>query len=132
VQSAQDRYHDHGAEEQRADGAADHERESMAGESPELTALGFDLAADGDADERDEDQRAGGGKSSATQGFLSAQPGFDASADGAHVGLAGGFRFHDAHDLAHILDGRGAGRGNRLADDGVELGVGKLRGQIGL
>jgi hypothetical protein len=33
----------------------------------ELAALGFDLARDGDADERDEDQRAGGGDATSAQ-----------------------------------------------------------------
>ena len=35
---------------------------------PEFAAFVLDLAGDGDADERDEDQRAGGGQSSATHG----------------------------------------------------------------
>jgi hypothetical protein len=39
----------------------------MTRELPELTPLGFDLAADGDADERDEDQRAGGGYATPAQ-----------------------------------------------------------------
>lgn len=39
----------------------------MTREFSELPALGFDLAADGDADERDEDQRAGGGYATPAQ-----------------------------------------------------------------
>jgi hypothetical protein len=119
--SAQDREHHRRTQQQRADGAADDQRQALAREMPELTPFGFDLPADGNAGERDEDQRAGGGYATAAQ--LTAELGFDAGTDGAHVGLAGGLRFHDAHDLAHVLDGRGAGGGNRLGDEGVEFGI---------
>jgi hypothetical protein len=55
------------AEQQRANRSADDQRQAMTRKFPELTALGFDLAADGDADERDEDQRAGGGYATPAQ-----------------------------------------------------------------
>jgi hypothetical protein len=60
-----DRYEN--AEEQRADRSSDHQRQAVTRESPELPAFGFDLARDGDADERDENQRAGGGDATAAQ-----------------------------------------------------------------
>ncbi len=46
---------------------ADDQRQTLAWEMPELTPFGFDLPADGDADERDEDQRAGGGDATPAQ-----------------------------------------------------------------
>ena len=55
------------AKKQRADRPADHQRQAVTRKASELTSLGFDLAADGDADERDEDQRAGGGDATAAQ-----------------------------------------------------------------
>jgi hypothetical protein len=128
--SAQDGDGHDRAEQERADRAADHQRQAMARESAELATLGFDLATDGDANQRDEDQRAGGGYATSAQ--LTAELGFDAGADRAHVGLARGLGLHDPHDLAHVLDGRGAGGADRLGDDGVELGIGKLRGQVRL
>jgi hypothetical protein len=39
----------------------------VARKAAELPAFGLDLAADGDADERDEDQRAGGGDATPAQ-----------------------------------------------------------------
>jgi hypothetical protein len=39
----------------------------MTRETAELAAFGFELARDGDADQRDEDQRAGGGYATAAQ-----------------------------------------------------------------
>ncbi len=113
-------------QEECADRSADHQRQALAGEVSELTALGFDLAGDGDAEQRDEDQRAGGGDATAAQS--AAELRFDAGADRAHVGLAGRLGLYHAHDLAHVLDGRGAGAGDGLGNQGVEFGLGELRG----
>src|SRR5688572_10818443 len=55
------------AEKQGPNGSADHERQSLARKAPELTTFGFDLSTDGDADQRDEDQRTGGGNTSAAE-----------------------------------------------------------------
>jgi hypothetical protein len=65
--SAEDGQGDNDAGNDGDDGAADHQRQAMAREMPELTPFGFDLARDGDADERDEDQRAGGGNATSAQ-----------------------------------------------------------------
>src|SRR6188768_3640408 len=126
----EDGENDEHAGQQRRDRSADDQRQTLARKPPELPALGFDLAGDGDADERDEDQRAGGGYATSAQ--LTAELGFDAGADGAHVGLARRLALHHAHDLAHVLDGRGAGAGDGFGDEGIEIGIGKLRGQIRL
>src|SRR4051812_11372413 len=67
VFSAQDRDHHEQAEHQRQQRPADDQRQATAGEFAQLTPFGFDLATDGDADERDEDQRAGGGEATAAQ-----------------------------------------------------------------
>lgn len=69
---AQDRDDDDCAKYECAERAADHERQPMPRKSAELSTLGFDLAGDGDADQRDQDQRAGGGDSSATHAGLTA------------------------------------------------------------
>jgi hypothetical protein len=58
---------DEHAQEQRAECAADDQRQSMTRKSAELAALVFDLAGDGDADQRDEDQRAGSGDATSAQ-----------------------------------------------------------------
>ena len=42
------------------------------------------------------------------------------------------FDLIDAHRLAHVLDRRGAGAGDRLGDQRIDLGVGELRGQVRL
>jgi hypothetical protein len=63
----QDRERDEDAENQRADRSADDQRQSMTRKATELPAFGFDLAGDGDADQRDEDQRAGGGDATPAQ-----------------------------------------------------------------
>jgi hypothetical protein len=55
------------AHHQRRNRPANDQRKPLTRKSPELTALGFDLSADGDADERDEDQRAGGGYATPAQ-----------------------------------------------------------------
>jgi hypothetical protein len=55
-----------GTQEQCADRSPNHQRQTLAREVPELAALGFDLSTDGDADQRDEDERAGRGQSPAT------------------------------------------------------------------
>src|SRR5688572_17643827 len=85
--------HDHAGGE-RGERSDDDESSAIPREMTERTALGFDLAGDGEADERDEDQRAGEDEASATHaGFLApAELGFDARADGTHVGLARGLR----------------------------------------
>ena len=42
------------------------------------------------------------------------------------------FAFTIAHHLAHVLHGRGAGGRDGVLDQGVDFGVGELRGQVGL
>jgi hypothetical protein len=59
--------HDERAEHEGANRSADHQWQAMTWEMAQLTSFAFDLAADGDADERDEDQRAGGGYATAAQ-----------------------------------------------------------------
>ena len=54
-------------QQQRAERSANHQRQAVTRKVAELAAFAFDLAADGDADERDEDQRAGGGYATAAQ-----------------------------------------------------------------
>ena len=65
--SAEDGESDHDADKYCDDGAANHQRQAVSREMPELAPFGFDLARDGDADERDEDQRAGGGNATSAQ-----------------------------------------------------------------
>jgi hypothetical protein len=65
--SAEDGEDDDRAEQKRAERATDHERQAMTRKAAELPAFGFDLARDGDADERDENQRAGGGDATPAQ-----------------------------------------------------------------
>jgi hypothetical protein len=58
---SKDSYNSECTQEQCADGAANDERKALTRKTAELPAFGFDLARDGYANERDEDQRAGGG-----------------------------------------------------------------------
>src|SRR5262245_36073988 len=54
----------------------------------------------------------------------------DARRERAHVGAALDLRLQHAHDLAHVLHGRGAGRGDGVADERVELGAVELGGEV--
>src|SRR5256885_11958110 len=62
----------------------------------------------------------------------SAQSLFDPRADRTEVGAALGLGSQDRHDLAHVLDRGRAGRGDRLADQRLDLRLAHLRGQIPL
>src|ERR1700679_3569653 len=48
---------------------------------------------------------------------------FDFRADGGHVGSVLRLALDDGHDFTHILDARGAGCGDGIVDQGVDLGV---------
>src|SRR5262245_65228470 len=61
-----------------------------------------------------------------------AQLGFYLRTDHGHVGLALRLRLDRGHGLAHVLDRGGAGGGNRLGDELIDFGVGKLCREIGL
>jgi hypothetical protein len=67
LRSAQDGVNHEDAEQKRANRPADHQRQPLARKAASQSAFGFDFPADGDADERDEDQRAGGGYATAAQ-----------------------------------------------------------------
>jgi hypothetical protein len=58
---SKDCYNSESTQQKRADRAANHERQPVTRKASELPPFGFDLSTDGDADERDEDKRAGGG-----------------------------------------------------------------------
>src|SRR5215469_5696960 len=62
----------------------------------------------------------------------SAQFLLDPCADRAHVRAPLRLRLHERHDLAHVLERAGAGGGDRLTDQRVDLGLAHLRGQVAL
>src|SRR5690349_19433167 len=62
-------------------------------------------------------------------GASAAQLLLDAGAYGGHVGAAGGFRLHHAHDLAHVLDRGGARRGDGFGDERIQFGLRQLGGK---
>src|ERR1700741_3773945 len=59
-----------------------------------------------------------------------AERGLDAPGERADVGAALGPGLEPAHDLAHVLHRARAGRGDRVADQRLELGAGQLRRQV--
>ncbi len=61
-------------------------------------------------------------------GRLRAESRLDAGAYGTHVGAARRPGLDRRHHLAHVLDRGRAGRGDDLADHGIELGGRQLRG----
>src|ERR1700733_10746548 len=61
-----------------------------------------------------------------------AELGFDLGAHRAHIGPALRLRLDRGHDLSHVLDAARAGRGDGVGDEGVDLGVAELGGQVGL
>src|ERR1700677_513912 len=61
-----------------------------------------------------------------------AELGSDLGAHGAHIGPALRLRLDHAHDLSHVLDAARAGRGDGSGDEGIDLGIAELGGQIGL
>jgi hypothetical protein len=65
--SSKNRNHHERAHHERRNRSTDDQRQPFTRKTALRSAFGFDLARDGDADERDEDQRAGGGYAPAAQ-----------------------------------------------------------------
>src|SRR6267378_597991 len=61
-----------------------------------------------------------------------AELGFDFCPDGGHIGAALRLALDQAHDLAHVLDAGRAGGPDGIADQGVDLGIAQLGGQVAL
>src|SRR5258706_12323311 len=61
-----------------------------------------------------------------------AELGFDFRPDGGHIGAPLRLALDQTHDLAHILDAGRAGRRNCLTDQGIDLGIAQLGGQVAL